>query len=92
MDATGKPVSTTVPLAGSVYIGLCVTSHNAGATATAEFSGAATTGSVTGEWQVAEIGTDPEPANSPAPLYVIVQDSAGKSKVVTHPDPAASTR
>ena len=91
VDASGKPVSTTITMLGSVYIGLCVTSHSAAATTTAEFSGAATTGSVTGEWQVAEIGADPEPANNPAPLYVVVQDSAGKSKVVTHPDPAATT-
>ena len=77
-------------MTGSIYIGLCVTSHDAAKTTTAEFSGAATTGNVTGEWQVAEIGNDPQPANSPATLYVIVQDSAGKSKVVTQSDPTAS--
>jgi len=26
-----------------------------------------------------------------APLYVMVQDSAGKSKIIAHPDPAATT-
>ncbi len=88
---TGTVVSTTINMTGSVYIGLCVTSHNTAATTTAEFSGAATTGAVTGAWQVAEIGDDPEPANSPAPIYVVVQDSAGKNKVVSHPNSLATT-
>jgi len=77
-------------MSGIVYIGLCVTSHDVTRTTTAQFSATATTGGVTGEWQVAEIGVDPQPANVPGPLYVVVQDSAGKSKVVTNPDPAAS--
>jgi hypothetical protein len=46
-------------MTGSVYIGLCVTSHNAAATTTAEFSGAATTGNVTGPWLAAAIATIP---------------------------------
>ena len=37
------------------------------------------------------IGVD-QPANDAASLYVAVQDSAGKLKVVTHPDPAATTQ
>ena len=32
-----------------------------------------------------------QPSNTPGQLYVMVQDSAGKSKVVNHPDPAAPT-
>jgi hypothetical protein len=67
-----------------------VTSHNATATTTAVFSNVSTTGSVTGSWQVQAIGVA-QPANEAAPLYVAVQDSAGKSKVITHPDPAATT-
>jgi len=76
--------------AGAVYIGLAVTSHNATATTTAVFSNVATTGNVTGSWQVQAIGVA-QPANDAAPLYVAVQDSAGKSKVITHPDSAATT-
>jgi hypothetical protein len=76
--------------AGAVYIGLAVTSHNATATTTAVFSNVATTGNVTGSWQVQAIGVA-QPANDAAPLYVVVQDSAGKSKAITHPDPAATT-
>jgi hypothetical protein len=39
---------------------------------------------------VADIGVT-HPGNDPSPLYVVVQDSAGKVKVVSHPDPAATT-
>jgi hypothetical protein len=76
--------------AASVCIGLCVTSHNANALTTGEFSNVATTGGVTGAWEVAEIGVA-QPSNAAGQLYVVVQDSAGKSKVVNHPDPAATT-
>jgi hypothetical protein len=77
-------------MTGPIYIGLAVTSHNATATTTAVFSNVATTGSVTGSWQVQAIGVA-QPANDAAPLYLVVQDSAGKSRMITHPDPAATT-
>jgi regulation of enolase protein 1 (concanavalin A-like superfamily) len=80
----------TINMAGPVYIGLAVTSHSANATTTAVFSNLATTGNVTGSWQVQAIGVA-QPSNDAAPLYVVVQDSAGKSKMVAHPDPAATT-
>jgi hypothetical protein len=76
--------------AASVYIGLCVTSHNANAMTTGELSNVATTGGVAGAWEVAEIGVA-QPSNSAGQLYVVVQDSAGKSKVVNHPDLVATT-
>jgi hypothetical protein len=41
-------------------------------------------------WEVQAIGVA-QPANTAAPLYVAVQDSAGKVKVIPHPDPAATT-
>jgi hypothetical protein len=77
-------------VASPVYIGLCATSHNTNALTSAEFSNVATTGSVTGTWEVAAIGVA-QPSNAAGQLYVVVQDSAGKSKVVNHPDPAATT-
>jgi hypothetical protein len=80
----------TIAMSGSIYIGLCVSSHNATAATTAVFSNVSTTGGVTGSWEVQAIGVA-QPANSAASLYVAVQDSAGKSKVITHPDPAATT-
>jgi hypothetical protein len=92
-NTDGTVASTTIAMTGaSIYIGLCVTSHDAAQTTTAVFSGAATTGTVTGSnWQVSAIGDDPELSNSAQNLYVIVEDSGGKSKVITHPDPAATT-
>jgi regulation of enolase protein 1 (concanavalin A-like superfamily) len=80
----------TIALGANVYIGLAVTSHNAAATTVAQFSNIATTGAVTGAWQAQAIGVA-QPTNDAAPLYVAVQDSAGKVKVVMHPDPAATT-
>ncbi len=80
----------TVNMTGNIYVGLALSSHVAGVPATAEFSAISTTGSVTGTWEVADIGVT-HPGNDPSPLYVAVQDSAGKVKVVSHPDPAATT-
>ena len=90
-NADGTIATTTVAMTGSVYVGLCVTSHNAAATTVAVMSGAATTGSVTGSWQVAAIGDDPETANGPADLYVTVQDSAGKTARATNPTAVTSS-
>ncbi|OHB68890.1 MAG: hypothetical protein A2Y77_04935 [Planctomycetes bacterium RBG_13_62_9] len=87
-NADGAATSTTIVMAANVYVGLCVTSHNAAAVTTAQFSGAAITGGVNGQWQTAEIGVD-HPGNSPDSLYLAVEDSAGKTTVVTNPDPGA---
>jgi regulation of enolase protein 1 (concanavalin A-like superfamily) len=82
---TGQVVSTTIGMGASVYIGLCVTSHNTAATTTAELSGAATTGGVTGAWQQAWIGDDPDRTNGTGNVYVAVEDSAGKVAVASDP-------
>jgi regulation of enolase protein 1 (concanavalin A-like superfamily) len=82
---TGQVVSTTIGIGANCYIGLCVTSHNTAATTTAEFSGAATTGGVTGTWQQAWIGDDPDRTNGADKLYVAVEDSAGKVAVASDP-------
>jgi len=76
-----------VTMGGSIYIGLCVTSHNTNAklATTGVFSDVKTTGGVSGQWQVADIGMV-HPGNDPAQLYVAVQDSAGKVAVVNHSD------
>jgi hypothetical protein len=79
----------TVNMGASVLIGLAVTGHDTG-TAVGVFSSTSTTGNVTGSWRVQAIGAA-QPANEAAPLYVVVQDSAGKNQVVTHPNPAATT-
>ncbi|MBM4024420.1 MAG: hypothetical protein FJ280_03315 [Planctomycetes bacterium] len=89
-NADGTVTTTTVSMGPNAYVGLCVTSHNTAATTTAELSGAATTGGVTGAWQQVWIGDDPDLTNSAAGLYVGIEDSTGRSAFVTHPDPAAA--
>jgi len=79
-----------VTMASVAYVGLAVTSHNASAYSTAEFSNVAITGTVTGQWQSLSIGVT-QWSNGVAPLYVTVEDKAGKKKTVVHPDPAATT-
>ena len=83
-----SPNPQLIGMTGSVYIGLALTSHSAGVGCTAEFSGVATTGNVTGEWQVADVGVA-QPGNSPDTLYVALADSAGKTAVAANPDPDA---
>jgi hypothetical protein len=72
-----------------VYIGLMSSSINMNAVGGAEFSNIATTGTVTGAWEVSEIGVEQPEGNEPAALYVAVEDGAGHVAVVTHPDPLA---
>jgi regulation of enolase protein 1 (concanavalin A-like superfamily) len=85
-DATAS--SASIPMLGTVHIGLCLTSHNTAAVTTAQFPGVAITGGVSGQWQSAGIGAD-HPGNSRDDLYLAVEDSAGKMVILTHPDPAA---
>ena len=79
----------TVPMIGTVTIGLALTSHSSGNATVAEFSGVSMEGGVSGQWQVAEIGVD-HPGNSPDALYVLVEDAAGTTGMVRHPDPEAT--
>jgi len=87
-DATLNPHD--VVMGSSIYIGLCVTSHNTNPkiATTGVFSDIKTTGGVSGQWQVADIGIV-HPGNDVESLYVAVQDSAGKVAVVTNPDAQA---
>jgi len=75
-----------ITMQDDVYIGLALTSHNANARCVAEFSNVATTGTVTDQWQSQDVGIT---SNTAEQLYVAVQDSAGKVKVVNHTDPNA---
>lgn len=87
---TALGADLSIIMGSTVYIGLAVTSHNVSAYTTAEFSNVATTGTVTGQWRDASIGVA-QWSNSPAPLYVTVEDRTGKKATVVHPDPAATT-
>jgi len=74
-------------MAATVYIGMAVTSHDATLTTTAQMSNVSTSGTVTGQWQAVAIGMA-MPTNGPAPLYLTVEDKAGKSKTVVNPNPS----
>lgn len=79
----------TVTMTDPVYIGLAVTSHDAGEVAQAEFTGIVTTGNVTGQWQSASLGVDQGEGNGPDAFYVAVEDSAGRKATIINPSPAA---
>jgi len=79
--------SVDIPMLLDVYVGLCLTGHNVNEVCTAEFSNVNTSGTVSDDWQSQDIGME---SNVPEGLYVSLQDSAGNSAVVTHPDPAAT--
>ncbi len=86
-NTDGTVTSTNVLMFGSIYIGLCLTSHDAALVTTSKLSGVNATNG-TGSWQMAEVGAD-HPGNSPQPVYIVVEDSAGKSKTVANADPLA---
>jgi len=80
----------TITMTGPVLIGLALCSHDAAVATGAEFSNVAMTGNVTGSWQVAEVGVAQPTGNSVEGLYLVVKDSAGKTKVVQNPSVAAT--
>jgi regulation of enolase protein 1 (concanavalin A-like superfamily) len=80
----------TIPMTDPVLIGLALTSHDAAVATSTAFSNLSSTGNVTGTWQVAQIGATQPEGNSVEGLYLAVKDISGKSKVVQHPDPAAT--
>jgi len=89
-DAAGSSVE--IRMADNVMIGLVATSFNAGVATSVEFSGLATAGTVTGDWRTAGVGLAQVPGNAMEPVYVAVEDSAGKVAVVAHPDPSVAGR
>ncbi len=77
----------TITMANDVFIGLAVTSHQTGSVCGTKLSSVSTTGNVTGAWQTADMGVAQSTSgNTPEAFYAAVQDSAGKTKVVTCPD------
>ncbi|HQA90337.1 MAG TPA: hypothetical protein PK316_11845, partial [Sedimentisphaerales bacterium] len=85
--------AVTVQMASSVYIGLAVTSHDASISTVAEFSNLSTTGGVTGAWQTADIGvTQPVGNDTAEPMYVRLEDAAGKSATVVNADASITLR
>ncbi|MCU0913053.1 MAG: carbohydrate binding domain-containing protein [Planctomycetes bacterium] len=86
---TQQGTDQDIPMATNVYIGMAVTSHAAALTTTAEISNVSTAGAVTGPWQAAAIGAA-MPTNAPAPLYLTVEDKAGKKATAIHTSAAAT--
>jgi len=80
-----EPSSLEIPMHSSIFIGLALTSHSSGVTTTADFAEASTSGGATGAWEFVEIGVD-HMLNDPDTLYVALQDTAGRTGVVTYPD------
>ncbi len=79
----------TIAMANDVTIGLALTSHNATVSTGATFTDVTSTGNVTGNWQVAEVGVaQPTEGNDPQPLYVAIEDGAGHVATMTNPDVA----
>jgi hypothetical protein len=78
----------SISMSSNVYIGLALTSHNAGATCQAKFSSVTITGTVGPQWANQDVGIE---SNAAEPLYVAVSSSAGAPAVVVHDDPAAAT-
>jgi hypothetical protein len=79
----------TIPMTDPVHIGLAVTSHAPGELRAYEFDNVSSTGTVTSDWQVADIGID-QGGNDPTPISVAVQDAAGAVALVPHSNPAAT--
>ena len=83
------PTSDQFLMGNAVKIGLAVTSHSAGNYTVADISNVSLTGSVTGPWQVEAVGVEQPSNDGQDPLYLVVEDSSGKSVMVTHPELAA---
>ncbi|NOR66719.1 MAG: hypothetical protein GQ528_05115, partial [Woeseiaceae bacterium] len=79
---------TAIPMDGTVYVGLALTSHNATETGEAKFSNVTITGTAGAQWAHQDIGIL---GNDIEPLYVAVTDGAGASGIAQHDDAAAST-
>jgi hypothetical protein len=74
--------SQTIAMTAPVYIGLCVTAHQSGEQRTFQFDSISTTGGVTGQWQGVQINSPQY--NGAGNLYVVVEDSAGKTATATN--------
>ena len=78
----------SISMVSNVYIGLALTSHNAGVTCEAKFSNVRTTGTVGGQWVNRDIGIA---SNAAEPLFVAISNSGGAPAVVANDDPSAAT-
>ena len=82
----------TIEMTDPVLIGLALTSHNDSQSTSAAFSEVSFTGSVSGGWEVAEVGVAQPEGNTPESMYVALEDGAGKVAVVTSANDAITAR
>jgi hypothetical protein len=82
----------TITMTDPVLIGLALCNNNGQVMTGAEFSDIATTGNVTGAWQVAEIGATQLEGNSVESMYLTFKDNAGKTATIMNPDSMATGR
>jgi hypothetical protein len=87
-ETAGDPLSMSISMGTTVYVGLVVTAHNASATCVAKISNVSITTpsdssySPTGPFTVSQdIGIA---SNDPAPLYVTLEDDTGGKKTVNN--------
>ena len=78
--------SADIQMPNTIYIGMVVTSHVAEEVCQAEFSEVSTTGNVTGQWQLADVGVEQSEGNGADRLYVVVEDNSGQAETYEHPD------
>jgi concanavalin A-like lectin/glucanase superfamily protein len=84
ITADAAASSVEISMGSDVYIGLALASNNGGASPTAaEFANVSTTGNVTGQWQLEDIGGQQQPSNDPESMYVVIEDGTGATAVVT---------
>ncbi len=81
--------AATIEMPDTVYVGLAVCSHVADTACAAEFSSVSTTGTVTGAWQLADLGVEQPTGNELDTFYIAVKDSSGNSKTLVNADPYA---
>jgi hypothetical protein len=90
VDGTNWEILATpqnITMGSTVYIGLAMTSHDAGLTCQAVFSNVTTTGNVTGEWTNQDVGIT---SNAAEPLYVALSNVSGAPAIVANTDPAVA--
>ncbi|MFH1719362.1 MAG: PA14 domain-containing protein [Planctomycetota bacterium] len=85
---TQQGTAQTIDMTDPVLIGLFVTSHAAGQVRWYTFDNVSREGNISADDVSADIAS--VSGNTPAPIYVALEDSAGTVGVAVHPDPAAT--
>ena len=87
-EPVGSSIPTNIPMDGTIYIGLALTSNDVTSTCEAKFSNVTVTGTTGPQWAHQDVGIL---ANDAQPLYVALSNSTGAAVKVVNDDPAAAT-